>query len=152
MYELCAWAAKTEMLDMGLWRLDKAWKSGIFTRKKLIFGNINKMGTLVYVITSTFKPKKVSKIPSYQVIFASEFWVSKKSSNFCGTTRNSLWSMNSKNSNVPFKVLFLCLLRKSAGLCLFWSFFWGVLGSLSVLSAQFWSTPAMRCCCHARRV
>ena len=76
------------------------------------------------------------------MIFAFEFWESKKASNSSATTRNSLWSMDSKNSNVPFKVLFLCLLRKSAGLCLFWSFFWGVLG-LGSLSAQFWSTPAV---------
>ena len=115
---------------------------GIFTRKKPLFGNISKMENLVYVITSTFKPKKVLKIPSYQVIFASEFWESKKASNFCATTRNSLWSMNSENSNVSFKVLFSCLLRKSAGFYLFWSFFWGV-WDLSRLS---FSTLSMRCC------
>ena len=58
MYELRVWAAKTEMLDMGLWRLEKAWKSGIFTRKTLLFGNINKMETLVYIITSLLSQKK----------------------------------------------------------------------------------------------
>ena len=68
------------------------------------------------------------------MILSSEFWVSKKASNSSGTTRNSLWSMNSKNSNVPFKVLFLCLLRKSAGLCLFRVFFWEV--SLSNQATQ----------------
>ena len=66
MYELRAWAAKTEMLDMGLWRLEKAWKSGIFTRKTLLFGNINKMETLVYIITSLLSQKKFLKIPSYR--------------------------------------------------------------------------------------
>ena len=58
MYELRAWAAKTEMLDMGLWGLERAWKSGIFTRKTLLFGNINKMETLVYIITSLLSQKK----------------------------------------------------------------------------------------------
>ena len=148
MYDLSAWAAITETLDMGLWLLEKAWKIGILTRKKLLFGNINKMGNLVYVKTSTFKPKKVLKIPSYQVKFASGFWPSKKSSNSSATTRNSLWSRNFKNSNLSFKVLFLCLLRKSAGSCFFRVFF----GEVSLSSEATQGACCQGCCRHARRV
>jgi len=126
MYELRVWAAITEKGFSGLWRSERVWKSDIFVGKYSFLGDINKMENLVCVITSICTPKKVEKNPSYQVIFASEYWVSLKTSSFSGTKRNSLCSIDSENSDLFLKLLFSRLHRQSPASCPFWGFFWGL--------------------------
>ena len=63
------------------------------------------------------------------MIFASEYWVFKKAYNFSATNRNSLWSIDSENSDLFLKLLSFRLHRQTPASCSILKFVLGVLGS-----------------------